>query len=84
VAGDYVQLLKEKNLPNTMLWAFQTQQPSLLVSNASVQKNGQSGFAWVITHEHHPLWQDMRLAPGTANHDMYSGRAEAYGLLAAV
>jgi len=53
----------------------------LLVSDASVQKNKQSGFAWVITNRTTPLWRGVGLAPGPAE-DMYSGRAEAFGLLA--
>ncbi len=52
-----------------------------LVSDASVQKTKQSGFAWVITNKHTTLWRGVGLAPGHAE-DMYSGRAEAFGLLA--
>jgi len=52
-----------------------------LVSDASVQKNKQSGFAWIITHEERPLWAGVGLAPGH-NEDMYSGRAEAFGVFA--
>jgi len=48
-----------------------------------VQKTKQSGFAWVIAHDDRSLWKGVGLAPGTAN-DMYSGRAEAFGLLAAL
>ena len=54
-----------------------------IISDASVQKTKQSGFAWVIAHEDRPLWKGVGLAPGTAD-DMYSGRAEAFGLLAAL
>jgi len=53
------------------------------VSDASVQKTKQSGFAWVIAHDDRPLWKGAGLAPGNAD-DMYSGRAEAFGLLAAL
>jgi len=53
----------------------------LIISNALVQKNKQSGFAWMIAHEHTPLWKGTGLAPGTAD-DIYSGRAEAFGLIA--
>jgi len=53
----------------------------MLVSDASVQKNKQSGFAWVITHGDTKLWTGVGLAPGDAE-DMYSGRAEAFGVLA--
>jgi len=46
-----------------------------------VQKNKQSNFAWVIAHNAQPLWKGVGLAPGLAE-DMYSGQAEAFGLLA--
>jgi len=55
----------------------------MIVSNASVHNDGQSGFAWVIAEELNPLWQGLGLAPGPVE-DMYSGRAEAFGLLAAL
>jgi len=55
--------------------------PLLLVSDASVQKNKQSSFAWIITHDTTILWKGVGLAPGHAE-DIYSGRAEAFGLLA--
>ncbi len=58
-------------------------QPILLVSDASVQNNGQSGFAWVIAQDATPMWRGMGLAPGPTE-DMYSGRAEAFGLYAAI
>jgi len=50
-----------------------------LVSNALVQKNKQSGFAWVITHKDSMVWKGVGLAPGHAE-DMYSGCAEVFGL----
>jgi len=49
---------------------------------ASVQNNGHSRFAWVIAHQPTLIWQGMGVAPGTAE-DMYSGQAEAFGILAA-
>jgi len=55
--------------------------PITLVSDASVQKNKQSGFAWIITQGDRYLWAGVGLAPGHAE-DMYSGRAEAFGVLA--
>jgi len=55
----------------------------MIVSNASVQNNGQSGFAWVIAHNAMPMWHGMGLAPGPEI-DMYSGRAKAFGLYAAI
>jgi len=57
-------------------------QPVLIISDASVQSDGQSGFAWVIVHKATPLWCRMGLAPGPPE-DMYSGCAKAFGLLAA-
>jgi len=48
-----------------------------------VQKDGQSGFAWVIAQDNQPLWRGLGLAPGPIE-DMYSGRAEAFGILAAL
>jgi len=47
-----------------------------------VQKDGHSSFAWVIANGVTPVWRGMGLAPGPEEH-MYSGRAEAFGLLAA-
>jgi len=55
----------------------------MIVSDASVQKNGHGGFAWIIAQNTTLLWQGMGLAPGPEE-DSYSGRAEAYGLLAAL
>jgi len=52
----------------------------MIVSDASVQRNKQSGFAWMIAHENTPLWKGVGLAPGQAE-DIYSGRAEAFGLI---
>jgi len=52
-----------------------------LVSDASVQKNKQSGFAWVITNKNTTIWKGVGLAPGNAE-DTYSGQAEAFGLMA--
>jgi len=57
--------------------------PIMIVSDASVQNNGQSVFMWVIANHATPLWRSMGLAPGPAE-DMYSGRAEAFGVLAVV
>jgi len=53
----------------------------MLVSDASVQKSKHSGFAWVISQDDLVLWKGVGLAPGMAD-DIYSGRAEAFGLLA--
>ena len=57
--------------------------PIILVSDASVQKNKQSSFAWVITCHETILWKGVGLAPGH-HEDIYSGRAEAFGVLAAL
>jgi len=57
--------------------------PLMIVSDGSVQNNSQSGFAWVIAKEVNPLWQGLGLAPSPIE-DMYSGQAEAFGLLAAL
>jgi len=43
-----------------------------LVSDASVQKNHNSGFAWTNAHHKTILWQGVGLALGNAS-DMYSG-----------
>jgi len=56
-------------------------QTVMIVSNASIQKNGQSGFAWIIANDTVILWRGLGLAPGPHD-DTYSGRAEAYSLLA--
>jgi len=55
----------------------------MIISDASVQKNKQSGFAWIIARQHTILWRGAGLAPGPAE-DIYSGRAEAFGILAAI
>jgi len=52
-----------------------------MVSDASVQNNKQSRFVWVINHGDTTIWTGTGLALGDAE-DMYSGRAEAFGVLA--
>jgi len=59
-----------------------SQQPICIVSDASVQKTNHSSFAWIIVYHTNELWWGVRLAPWPAK-DMYSGHAEAFGLLAA-
>ncbi len=66
-----------------MYMKLNAKSPIMIVSDASVQKDGQSGFAWVIAHDAAPLWRGLGLAPGPEL-DMYSGRAEAFGLYAAI
>jgi len=51
------------------------------VSDASLQKNKQSSFAFVLAYEEQPLWKGVGLALGHAD-NMYSGQAEAFGLIA--
>jgi len=55
----------------------------MIVSDTSVQKSRQSGFAWLITNNHTLIWHGNGLASGLED-DTYSGRAEAYSLLAAI
>jgi len=62
-------------------YTFQT--PITIVTDASTQKNKQSGFSWVILHLDKSLWKGVGLFPGPAK-DMYLGRVEAFGLLAAL
>jgi len=69
--------------PNNLHQRLMQQQPIMLVSDASVQKSGHSGFAWIIAHETTLLWRGQGLAPGPIE-DMHSGRAEAFGILAAL
>jgi len=57
--------------------------PLMLVSDASVQKNGCSGFAWAIAAGPTPIWRSLGLAHSPSD-DIHSGRGEAFGLLAAI
>jgi len=66
-----------------LLHLCQNWAPILIVSDASVQKMKQSGFAWVIVQNNRSLWKGVGLVPGMAD-DMYSRCAEAFGLLAAL
>jgi len=65
----------------SLLQANQARRIISLISDASVQKSKQSGFAWILAQGPCPLWHGVGLAPGPAT-DIYSGRAEAFGLLA--
>jgi len=70
--------------PTNRLYQLSLQaQPIAIVSDASLQKDHRSGFAWVIINNATPLWRGIGLAPGDAE-DMHSGRAEAFGVLAAI
>ncbi len=75
--------IRKAGSTNKLLQQILVKHPIMIVSDASVQKNGNSGFAWIIAQEANLLWRGMGIAPGPTE-DMYSGRAEAYGLLAAV
>jgi len=55
----------------------------MIVSDASVQNNGNSSFAWVIVYQSTPLWHGMGLTLGDAE-DMHSGHAEAFSILTAI
>jgi len=68
-----------KNLIKQLL----AERPIMTVSDASIQKNNNSGFAWVIAQENATLWRRLGIAPGLSK-DIYSGHAEAYGILAAI
>jgi len=68
---------------NTLFQLLNQSIPVMIVSNASVQKNGNGGFAWIIAQNTKLLWQGTGLVLGPEE-DSYSGRAEAYGLLAAI
>jgi len=75
--------LRKARSTNTLHTLLKDSIKVMIVSDASVQKNGQSGFAWVLAHDAKPIWRGTGLAPGPED-DIYSGRAEAYGLLAAI
>jgi len=64
----------------SLLQVSQVQGMISLISNASVQKSKQSGFAWTLAHENQMLWRGVGLAPGHKE-DIYLGRAKAFGLL---
>jgi len=75
--------LRKSHPTNALYQRLQNKNPVLIVSDASVQKNGHSGFAWIIADDADPLWRGQGLAPGHED-DIHSGRAEAMGLLAAL
>jgi len=76
-------LIQKVGSTNKLKCLLQSECPVMIVSDASVQKNGQSGFAWIIAHAHILLWRGTGLAPGPVD-DTYSRHAEAYGLLATI
>jgi len=69
-------------LTNQLLYANQAMDTVSIVRNASVQKDKQSSFVWVISLHDQILWHRVGLAPGHTD-DMYSGCAEAFEILAA-
>jgi len=75
--------LQKAGTANLLYRLLRAKRPLMLVSDASVQKNGRSGFAWVIAAGKTPIWRGLGLAPGPSD-DIHSGRAEAFGLLAAI
>ena len=75
--------LRKSKSPNALYQQLSQQNSVMLVSDASVQKLGQSGFAWIVAHDANHLWRGQGLAPGPVE-DMHSGRAEAFGILAAL
>jgi len=75
--------LRKALLVNTMHNLLMNSVWLMIVSDASVQKNGKSGFVWVVAQNQTPIWRGASLAPGPET-DIYSGRAEAFGLLAAI
>jgi len=64
--------IRKAGSPNMFYRLLHAQHPLLLVSDASVQKNGCSGFAWVIAAGPTPIWRGLGLAPGPSN-DIHSG-----------
>jgi len=75
--------LRKSHPTNTLYQRLHDKRTLTVVSDASVQKNGHSGFAWIIADDADPLWRGQGLAPGPED-DIHSGRAEAMGLLAAL
>jgi len=75
--------IRKAGATNTLYTILSAKQTVMIVSDASVQKNGQSRFAWLVAHGSDILWRGLGLAPGPHD-DTYLGRAEAYGLLAAI
>jgi len=69
--------------PNALHNYLLAKKPEIIVSNASVQKTGNNGFVWIIAQNQKQLWHRQGLTPGPEE-DMHSGRAEAFGLLAAL
>ncbi len=55
----------------------------IIVSNASMDHTLNSAFAWTIAMPHKTLWTGIGTVP-CKKQDIYSGRAEGFGLLAAV
>jgi len=75
--------LQKYKSPNKLYQQLKQQKSIMMVSDASVQKSGHSGFAWIVAHDETQLWRGQGLAPGPVE-DMHSGRAEAFSILAAL
>jgi len=73
--------IQKMKLSNQLYSSMQQQLPIHIVSDASDQKMGHSGFGWLIANEDTILWKGQGLAPGLVE-DMHSGQAEAFGMLA--
>jgi len=61
----------------------QMKEALMIVSDASMQKDKNSGFAWVIANQATKLWTGVKLAPGAVD-NIYSGWVKAFGMLAAL
>jgi len=48
--------LRKSHPSNTLYQQLHNKRPLTIVSDASVQKNGHSGFAWIIADDADPLW----------------------------
>jgi len=72
-----------QDLPTLQQYLTATTGPLLVVSDASLNLQKQSAFSWIISTTTQVLWTGSRTVPGTQR-DAYSGRAEGFGLLAAL
>jgi len=67
-----------------MAQQFQTATtPFYLISNASLNHNQHSAFAWIIANSNQELWRGEGTVPG-ATKDTHSGCLEGFGILAAI
>jgi len=68
---------------NTLYTLLKSSVQLMMVSNACIQKNSNSGFALVLANDHLTIWHGTGHAPSPEG-DICSSRAEAYGLLVAI